>query len=201
MKILWKYLLANVRYARYVGRHKWYVFRACLQTRRPRLIWAGLIHDWSKFLPDEWGPYVMQFYMPLWDEGVASRYMMKHGRRERFLAAWMKHKSRNPHHWEYWLHVNNGEVEPVRMPDHYAREMVCDWRGAGMAQGKPDTKAWYLTHYKNILLHPHTRILVNHELGVTVDDLGRTGNLFNDYNHPAAEALIEILGARRDRKK
>jgi hypothetical protein len=49
----------HLGYAWYVLRHKWYVFRECCK----RGIWLqGLIHDWSKLLPDEWGPYAGFFY-------------------------------------------------------------------------------------------------------------------------------------------
>lgn len=49
----WKYL-------KYVVRHKWYVFLACRQLGVP--LWQSIIHDWTKFLPREWFPYVRYFY-------------------------------------------------------------------------------------------------------------------------------------------
>jgi hypothetical protein len=53
MKPHWQYL-------RYVLRHKWYVFLACRQLGVPLI--QSVIHDWSKFLPCEWFPYVRYFY-------------------------------------------------------------------------------------------------------------------------------------------
>lgn len=51
---------AHWRYLSYVVRHKWFVLRAGLVTGAP--FWRLLIHDWSKFLPVEWFPYVEMFY-------------------------------------------------------------------------------------------------------------------------------------------
>ena len=38
--------------------HKWFVFLECLKMGMPLV---GLIHDWSKFLPDEFIPYARYF--------------------------------------------------------------------------------------------------------------------------------------------
>lgn len=64
--------------------------------------------------------------------------------------------------------VNLLNLLPVAlpMPDKYRREMLADWRGAGMAQGKPDTTAWYKENRDKIILHPETREWVEEELGL-----------------------------------
>lgn len=51
---------AHCRYLSYVVRHKWFVFVAGLRVSAP--LWRLAIHDWSKFLPGEWFPYVASFY-------------------------------------------------------------------------------------------------------------------------------------------
>lgn len=61
--------------------------------------------------------------------------------------------------------LNNAPV-PLPMPDCYRREMLADWRGAGLALGKPDTRGWYLANRENIQLHPETRAWVEEQLGV-----------------------------------
>ena len=53
-------LRAHLSYARYVLRHKWFVFQACRTLGVP--FWQAVVHDWSKFLPSEWVPYVRFFY-------------------------------------------------------------------------------------------------------------------------------------------
>ena len=124
------------QYARYVLRHKWYVFIECCRRGIP---WRGLMHDISKFLPGEFMPYARYFYGPrdlTEQEGQ--------GAQSAFDLAWLKHQKRNPHHWQYWaLQEDNGGVKYLEMPDHYRKEMIADWIGAGQALGKPDLLEWY----------------------------------------------------------
>lgn len=88
MKAHWQYL-------KYVLRHKWYVFWACLEMGVP--IWIALLHDWDKFLPDEWFAYVHTFYAP---DGTK-----QYKESVDFARAWMLHQHRNKHHWQWWLWV------------------------------------------------------------------------------------------------
>lgn len=83
-------------YFKYVMRHKWFVFWACLKLGVP--IWVALLHDWDKFLPDEWFAYARTFYKP----NGAKQY----DESADFARAWMLHQHRNKHHWQYWLHVD-----------------------------------------------------------------------------------------------
>lgn len=137
--------MKHLRYLSYVLRHKWFVFIECCRLGIP---WQGLIHDMSKFLPSEWFPYVEHFYGD----------KKKDINGDKFDYAWFLHQKRNPHHWQWWiLQVGEGETHILLMPDKYCKEMVADWRGAGKAQGKPDTKAWYLGNKDKMLLHPDTR--------------------------------------------
>jgi hypothetical protein len=47
------------KYLKYVIRHKWYVFLECCNLGIP---FRGIFHDLSKFLPDEFFPYMNHFY-------------------------------------------------------------------------------------------------------------------------------------------
>lgn len=48
------------------------------------------------------------------------------------------------------------------MPEEFVREMVADWMGAGIAQGKRgDIWNWWENHRDKIILHPSSRDLVN----------------------------------------
>jgi hypothetical protein len=89
MKRHWQYL-------KYVLRHKWYVLLAGIGLRVPLHIL--LLHDWDKFLPDEWFPYARTFYAP---DGT-KQYIES----VEFARAWMLHQHRNKHHWQYWLWVH-----------------------------------------------------------------------------------------------
>lgn len=168
MKIITKHW----QYLRYVMRHKWYVFVWCCNYGLP---WAGIVHDLSKFSPAEWGPYADKFYGGPWPErhyGDWRNYLGEKYTQEwvdmRFDAAWNHHQKRNAHHWQYWMLMeDSGKVRCLPMPDRYRREMLADWRGAGMAiNGKDDTQGWYLKNRAKMQLHPHTRRWVEHQLGV-----------------------------------
>lgn len=155
---------AHLRYLWYVLKHKWYVFLACLSYG---LVWQGITHDWSKFLPDEWGPYVSHFYGPKPPRGQASGYFHKPGANTAFDVAWNHHQKRQPHHWQYHLLFrDDGTVEALPMPDRYRKEMLADWRGAGRAQGTPDTRGWYLANRDKMRLHPNTRAWVEEQLQI-----------------------------------
>ena len=145
---------SHLLYLRYVARHKWFVFRECCKLGIPL---AGIIHDWSKFTPSEWFPYVRFFYGP---SGTGTGD-------EAFDFAWLLHQKRNPHHWQWWcLPEDSGGLKVLPMPDRYRREMLADWRGAGLAQGTPDTVAWYKANREKMKLHPETRVWVERMLEV-----------------------------------
>lgn len=142
----------HLLYAWYVLRHKWFVFDNCRQVG---LWFPGIIHDWSKLLPDEWIPYANFFYTK------------KHDTEHAFDVAWLKHQHRNPHHWQHWILKNDdGTIVALEMPRRYALEMICDWIGAGRAIVGPasSTSEWYQKNKDRIVLHPKTREFVEFTL-------------------------------------
>jgi hypothetical protein len=142
--------MKHLRYLWYVLCHKWYVLVAGVRwTKAP--LWRLLIHDWSKFLPSEWGPYVDFFYGPL---GGRGRAVVDN----EFDRAWLFHQRRNPHHWQYWVLLrDSGRERPLKMPDPIAREMVADWLALS---GRRSVVGWYLGERRNMRLHPSTVFLV-----------------------------------------
>jgi hypothetical protein len=133
LKKHWQYLC-------YVLRHKWFVFIECCRLGIP---WLGIIHDLSKFLPSEWFPYVEKFY--------GNKSIPCVGRD--FDYAWLAHQRSNKHHWQAWISIGDKDgVDILEMPDRYRKEMLADWIGAGKAQGKPDTRAWYEKNKDRIYL-------------------------------------------------
>lgn len=144
-------LRAHLRYASYVVRHKWFVFRAGLKTRAP--LWRLVIHDWSKLTPAEWTPYVRSFY------GPQPRTDATKGA---FDAAWLRHQHRNPHHWQhYLLREDSGKLKTLPIPEKFVREMVADWMGAGRAiTGKWEVAEWYAKNRDTIQIEPSTRAAV-----------------------------------------
>jgi hypothetical protein len=136
------------RYLWYLLRHKWFVLIAGLRTKAP--LWRLLIHDWSKFLPDEYFPYAQRFYGAGKDVDAMQAA---------FDRAWLAHQHRQPHHWQHWiLKEDSGGNKLLPMPEHFVREMVADWAGAGRAiTRKWGVQAWYERNRSKIQLHPISR--------------------------------------------
>lgn len=141
----------HVQYLRYVCKHKYHVFRACIALKVP--LHQALIHDWVKFLPVEWIPYVQFFY------GIKND-----ATKRAFDIAWNHHQKTQPHHWQYWLLITDTDEPRLRaldIPQRFVLEMVADWYGAGMAiHGKADVAEWYQQNKEKILLSDNTRTRV-----------------------------------------
>ncbi len=161
-----------LKYLRYMIAHKWFVFVEACKLGIP---WLGFLHDWSKFLPDEWRPYTKYFYgnYPDWHRfapGTKGRLfgLTKQEVQDKFDLAWLKHIHRNRHHWQWWvLREDDGDIKVLPMPDRYRKEMLADWRGAGKAQGYEDnTKTWYQANKDKMQLHPDTRIWIEEKIGI-----------------------------------
>ena len=136
-----------------VLRHRHMVMRHCLKAG---LIWRGLLHDLSKFSPTEFIPGVKYF------QGTRSPNEMER-ETNGYSKAWMHHKGRNRHHYEYWTDMNREtrHYESVPMPRKYLVEMVMDRRAACMTyEGKeyaPGSELRYLEKsIEKELLHPQT---------------------------------------------
>ena len=147
-----------LKYLSYVLRHKWFVMLACFKVG---LYWQGLIHDNSKFLPDEFIPYANFFY---------GNNDIKKGRDKTgyykptdtgdkaFDFAWLLHQKRNPHHWQWWiLPEDKGGIKLIPMWNKYLLEMLCDWQGAGKAQrNKTPIWEWYKANKTKMQLNKAT---------------------------------------------
>jgi len=173
---------AHWRYAKYLARHKWFVFVAGLRVGAP--IWRLIIHDWSKLLPCEWIPYARSFYGGPWRTLQEMSAMMpaysgptKDSVRREFDRAWLHHQHFNPHHWQHWvLREDSGATKLLQMPENFAREMVADWCGAGRAiTGKWEVWIWYAKNREQIQMHQDTRSLVESLIYVEQGELERPG--------------------------
>jgi len=147
----------HTKYASYVIRHRWFVFVECVKLGIPL---RGLLHDLSKFRPDEWVPYVNYFNGEWRCKGdVPPGYKAPPEVEAAFDAAWLRYQHRNPHHWQYWrLREDDGGTKLLPMPEKFVREMLADWRGAGKAQGFEKLGPWYAKNHRKIELHPRTRL-------------------------------------------
>ena len=154
-----------INYLWYILKHKYYVSVECFKEG---LYWRGLFHDLSKFLPSEFIPYANFFYNKPRD--TTGYYKPTDTGNEAFDRAWLLHQKRNKHHWQWWiLPEDEGGVKVLCMESEYITEMICDWVGAGKAQGffspKDDryfeTKKWYKANGDKMNLHYATRAQIN----------------------------------------
>ena len=100
-----------------ITRHRLLVCRYCFKAG---LIWQGLTHDLSKYSPSEFFAGA-RFYQGNMSPQVKERLVLG------YSAAWLHHKGRNRHHFEYWRDVDKtGANAPVKMPAKYFGEMICD---------------------------------------------------------------------------
>lgn len=79
----------------------------------------GLFHDLSKYSFTEFwngAKYYSGIYSPNENERKKRGYSL----------AWMHHKGRNKHHFEYWTDIKNGYYQPVLIPIKYLKESLCD---------------------------------------------------------------------------
>lgn len=147
MKRYWKYFKTVCKHKMYVIRGGWLI-----NPWNLHLLYRNIVHDLSKFLPSEFGPYARTFYAP---DG-SSQY----DETLEFNMAWNHHQKRNKHHWQYWqLKMDRGDLELMPMPRIYVLEMLSDWIGAGWCYSgdKYNTISFYLKNDTGRHLHPLTR--------------------------------------------
>ena len=136
--------------------HKYLVMKGCFAVG---LYKQGLLHDLSKYNPEEFMVGAM-FYQG--DRSPNNAEREKKG----YSSAWLHHKGRNKHHYEYWVDYarwGSGHVmEPVRMPRKYVAEMVMDRIAASKVyKGKDYTDdaplQYYLQGEQSMIIHPSTK--------------------------------------------
>ena len=136
-----------------ITRHRHIVRDGCFQVG---LYWQGLTHDLSKYSLTEFRVGA-RYYQGTRSPNAAERELIG------YSEAWMHHKGRNRHHYEYWtdMHPVTKKYEAVPMPRKYLVEMVMDRRAACIVyQGKnyhPSSALEYLENSRDrLLMHPET---------------------------------------------
>jgi hypothetical protein len=139
----------------------------CLSSNPPLdLAWQmRFAHDQSKTTPEEYKAYDAYFY------GGNRSYEVV----QNFNQAWNLHIHRNPHHWQYWVLINDDPGEgtiTLEMPHNYIIEMICDWWSFSWSQDKlEEIFNWYEEHKNYIMLHPKTRKEVENILKTMAEKL------------------------------
>ena len=137
-----------------ITHHRFLVMAGCF---RVGLIRQGLTHDLSKYSPTEFWEGA-RYYQGNRSPNAAER------EDKGYSEAWMHHKGRNRHHYEYWTDMNRQtrSYESVPMPKRYLAEMVMDRIAACKTyEGKAYTQAsalnYFLKSRERELMHPKTR--------------------------------------------
>ena len=143
--------------------HKYLVMKGCFCVGLYR---QGILHDLSKYSPSEF--FVgLRYYQGNRSPNDAERESIG------YSSAWMHHKGRNKHHYEYWTDYNpkkeKGVLLPIKMPTKYIVEMFMDriaackvYRGRSYTDIAP---LEYYNHSKShLIMHPDSAKLLEHLL-------------------------------------
>ena len=139
-----------------ITHHKLVVMEGCFQVG---LFKQGLLHDLSKYSWEEFKTGV-KYYQGTRSPNAAEK------EEKGYSSAWLHHKGRNKHHFEYWTDVSTAEdhwkIVGVKMPVNYLAEMVMDRIAASkIYQGKNYTDVAPYTYFSRnkeyIVMHPETK--------------------------------------------
>ncbi len=151
---------------RTITKHRHKVMLHCFKAGIPL---QGLKHDLSKYSPTEFSEGV-RYYQGNRSPNDRCREVNGCSR------AWMHHKGRNKHHFEYWTDYNNTThvSEPVEMPLNYVIEMFCDRVAASKIYGKDKYSDRSPLDYYNSRkdfrrIHPNTAKLLEELLIILAD--------------------------------
>lgn len=148
-------------------KHKYWVGKYCFKCGIPM---RGILHDMSKLSPVEFWESAKYY------QGTSSP-IDACKKANGYSKAWMHHKGRNPHHYEYWQdNFDKGGI-PLIMPFKDSLEMLCDYLGAGRAyMGKNFSYEaeydWWLKKKENPLaMHTINKCFITNVL----EELATTG--------------------------
>lgn len=126
----------------------------------------GLLHDLSKYMPSEFIPgciYYQGYRSPNNEEREKKGYS----------SAWLHHKGRNKHHYEYWIDYSLSPTKclaGMKMPNRYVAEMVMDRIAASkIYRGKEYDHHQPWEYYRqgkdaHLMIHPETKALLEYLL-------------------------------------
>lgn len=142
---------------RTITKHRHKVIFHCY---RAGIFFQGLFHDLSKYTPTEFLPGA-RFYTGTRSPNEEERRVYGYSK------AWLHHKGRNRHHFEYWNDYNPVEkrIMPVKMPIRFVKEMFCDRIAASkIYQGKNYTENHPIEYFRrgkaHRFIHPETSDLI-----------------------------------------
>ena len=154
-----------------ITHHRHLVMATCFKLGLYR---QGLLHDLSKYSPVEFIPGCRYY-----TDGSESPNNGE--RRDKgYSSAWLHHKGRNKHHFEYWIDYDiNGEhssrgMTGMKMPVNYVVEMFADRVCASknyMKEAYNDASSleYYERGKGKYIMHDETRALLEELLHMLAD--------------------------------
>ena len=174
-----------------ITRHKIYVMKGCFRVGLYR---QGLLHDLSKYSPTEFLVAVNII------REAAEARITESARPTGVSLAWLHHKGRNKHHFEYWIDYGLGpdkRMTGMKMPVNYVVEMYIDRVAASKNYQKENYRDdsalnYFLRGRGNYLMHPETEEL-----------LERLLRMLAEKGERATEEYIrrEVLHNKKEKKK
>ncbi len=150
-----------------ITHHRILVMRGCFAVG---LYWQGLTHDLSKYSPTEF-LVGAKYYQGNRSPNGAER------EDKGYSEAWIHHKGRNRHHYEYWndMNMETRTYEYLPVPRKYLAEMVMDRIAASKTyQGDAYTDAsplkYLLGSREQHIMHPQTRLELEYILTMLRDE-------------------------------
>ncbi len=146
-------MLHAIKHFKTITKHRHKVISHCFKAGIYR---RGLLHDLSKYTPTEFIPGAKNYQ--------GNRSPNEYEREQYgYSKAWLHHKGRNRHHFEYWTdysHITK-RIIPIKMPLVFVAEMFCDRVAASkiyMKEKYNDGAAleYFLRSKATRFIHPET---------------------------------------------
>ena len=162
--------MKSVQHFRTITKHKILVMKECFRVGLYR---QGLLHDMSKY---GWTEFRVgcKYYQGTRSPNNAERETLG------YSSAWLHHKGRNKHHYEYWIDYgmpSEPAIVGMRMPDKYVVEMFIDRVAASKNYMKEKyTNQAPLEYYEKgaarlgKMIHPETAELLHQLLKMLAEE-------------------------------
>lgn len=160
-------MLHAIKHFKTITKHRHKVISHCFKAGIYR---RGLLHDLSKYTPTEFIPGAKNYQ--------GNRSPNEYEREQYgYSKAWLHHKGRNRHHFEYWTdysHITK-RIIPIKMPLVFVAEMFCDRVAASkiyMKEKYNDGAAleYFLRSKATRFIHPETSDFLEKLLYMLKDD-------------------------------
>ena len=161
-------MLHIIKHFQTITKHRHRVIEHCFKAGIPL---QGLRHDLSKYSLAEFIEGA-KYYQGYRSPAEAARAECG------YSNAWMHHKGRNKHHFEYWIDYdvdgNRTVLAGMKMPVKYVAEMFCDRVAASRIYNKEkykdsDPLDYYIKGLGHYIMHPETDALLHKLLQMLAD--------------------------------